>query len=149
MAKAKIVVTDDDPEIRDTMRELLETRGYTVVTAADRDGRMEAIRRERPDLAIVDVMMATWQDGFEMSRELKLSAITIKRAYFDLEKDGYIVTRAGLGSFVADINKEKIRGEKMAEIRKDVSRLIKTGSQFDISVDEIIALIREEAQNRD
>ncbi len=71
MAKAKIVVTDDDPEIRDTMRELLETRGYTVVTAADRDGGMEAIRRERPDLAIVDVMMATWQDGFEMSRELK------------------------------------------------------------------------------
>jgi len=71
MAKAKIVVTDDDPEIRDTMRELLETRGYTVVTAADRDTGMEAIRRERPDLAIVDVMMATWQDGFEMSRELK------------------------------------------------------------------------------
>jgi len=85
----------------------------------------------------------------EMSKELKLSAITIKRAYFDLEKDGYIVTRAGLGSFVAEINKEKIRGEKMAEIRKEVSRLIKTGSQFDISVDEIIALIREEASNRD
>lgn len=71
MAKAKIVVTDDDPEIRDTMQALLETRGYTVVTAADREEGMEAIRRERPDLAIIDAMMTTWQDGFEMSRELK------------------------------------------------------------------------------
>jgi len=85
----------------------------------------------------------------EMSKELKLSAITIKRAYFDLENDGYIVTRAGLGSFVADINKEKIRGEKMAEIRREVRRLVKAGGQFDISVDEIIALIREEASKHD
>jgi GntR family transcriptional regulator len=85
----------------------------------------------------------------EMSKELKLSAITVKRAYFDLEKDGYIVTRAGLGSFVADINKEKIRGEKLAEIRREVQRLVKTGNQFDISADEIIALIREEANNGD
>lgn len=71
MAKAKIVVTDDDPEIRDTLQALLESRGYTVVTAADRDAGMEAIRSERPDLIIVDVMMSTWQDGFDMSREIK------------------------------------------------------------------------------
>ncbi|MHC4517132.1 MAG: response regulator [Planctomycetota bacterium] len=74
MAKAKIVVTDDDPEIRDTMKALLETRGYTVVTAADREEGMEAIRRERPDLAIIDAMMTSWQDGFDMSRELKKDA---------------------------------------------------------------------------
>jgi CheY-like chemotaxis protein len=71
MAKAKIVVTDDDREIRDTMQALLEGRDYTVVTAASRDEGMKAIRRERPDLAIVDVMMDTWQDGFDMSREIR------------------------------------------------------------------------------
>ncbi|MFC1764135.1 response regulator [Planctomycetota bacterium] len=71
MAKAKIVVTDDDPEIRDTMQALLETRGYTVITAANREEGMEAIKRERPNLAILDVMMETWEDGFEMSREIK------------------------------------------------------------------------------
>lgn len=71
MVRAKIVVTDDDPEIRDTMQALLEARGYTVVTAADREEGMEAIRRERPDLAIIDAMMTSWQDGFDMSRELK------------------------------------------------------------------------------
>ncbi len=71
MGKAKIVVTDDDREIRDTMQALLEMRGYTVVTAANRDEGMATIRRERPDLAILDVMMESWQDGFEMSREIK------------------------------------------------------------------------------
>lgn len=71
MAKAKIVVTDDDPEIRDTLQAMLEARGYAVVTAANREEGMATIQREKPDLAILDVMMATWQDGFEMSRELK------------------------------------------------------------------------------
>ena len=71
MEKARIVVTDDDPEIRDTVQALLETRGYTALTAADRDEGMATIKRERPDLVILDVMMETWQDGFEMSREIK------------------------------------------------------------------------------
>lgn len=71
MAKAKIVVTDDDPEIRDTIRAMLEMRGYMAFTAADRDEGMATIRRERPDLVILDVMMESWQDGFEMSREMR------------------------------------------------------------------------------
>ena len=41
----------------------------------------------------------------EMSKELKISMITIKRAYSDLESEGYIFTRPGLGSFVAGIGK--------------------------------------------
>ena len=71
MANAKIVVIDDDREIRDTVQALLETRGYAALTAADRDGGMTLIRSERPDLVILDVMMETWQDGFETSREIK------------------------------------------------------------------------------
>ena len=71
MEKTKIVVTDDDAEIRDTLQAMLETRGYAAVTAADRDEGMATIRRERPDLVILDVMMESWQDGFEMSREMR------------------------------------------------------------------------------
>jgi len=71
MGRTKIVVTDDDPEIRDTIQAMLETRGYVAVTAADRGEGMAAIRRERPDLVILDVMMDSWQDGFEMSREMR------------------------------------------------------------------------------
>jgi DNA-binding response OmpR family regulator len=71
MKKAKIVVTDDDPEIRDTIQAMLEMRGYTALTAPDRNEGMATIRRERPDLVILDVMMESWQDGFEMSREMR------------------------------------------------------------------------------
>ncbi len=42
-----------------------------MITAADRTEGMEKIRTEKPDLLILDVMMSTWQDGFEMARELK------------------------------------------------------------------------------
>jgi DNA-binding response OmpR family regulator len=71
MGKAKIVITDDDQDIRDSLQAILEAQQYDVITAADRVEGLEKIRAEKPDLAILDVMMTTWEDGFEMSRELK------------------------------------------------------------------------------
>ena len=71
MGKAKIVIADDDQDLRDSLQAILENQQYTVITAADKTEGMEKIKTEKPDLAILDVMMATWQDGFEMSRELK------------------------------------------------------------------------------
>ena len=71
MENAKIVVVDDDQDIRDSLEAILEDNQYSVVTAADKAEGLEKIRAEKPDLAILDVMMSTWQDGFEMARELK------------------------------------------------------------------------------
>ena len=71
MAKAKILVTDDDQDIRDSLQAILEGKDYEVVTAADRAEGMEKVKADKPDLMILDVMMSTWQDGFEMARELK------------------------------------------------------------------------------
>jgi len=71
MESAKIVVVDDDQDIRDSLQAILEGRQYTVITAADKTEGLEKIRTEKPDLAILDVMMSTWEDGFEMARELK------------------------------------------------------------------------------
>ena len=85
----------------------------------------------------------------EMSRELKISEITIKRAYSDLENEGFILTRSGLGSYVADINKEKLREEKWEEIQKDILKILKTAEKFDIPAGEIIALIREIKEKSD
>lgn len=79
----------------------------------------------------------------EMTRELGISEITIKRAYADLELEGYIFTRAGLGSFVADVNKEKMKQAKMEEIRQELTRILKSGEKFDISADDIIEAIRK------
>lgn len=79
----------------------------------------------------------------EMTRELGISEITIKRAYADLEHEGYIFTRSGLGSFVADVNKERMRNEKLEEIRQELAKILKSGEKFDISADDIINTIQK------
>ena len=71
MENVKILIADDDQDIRDSLQAILEARQYNVVTAADKEEGMEKVKTEKPDLLILDVMMSTWQDGFEMSRELK------------------------------------------------------------------------------
>lgn len=71
MQNAKIMVVDDDPGIRDSVQTILESRQYTVITAADRTEGMEKIKAERPDLLILDIMMSSWLDGLDMSKKLK------------------------------------------------------------------------------
>jgi DNA-binding response OmpR family regulator len=71
MENARILIVDDDADLTKALKVTLESRKYTVVTAADRAEGMEKAQAQKPDLFILDVMMGTWQDGFEMSRELK------------------------------------------------------------------------------
>ncbi len=71
MANEKILIVDDDQDLIAALQATLQSKQYTVVTAADRAEGMGKIRIDKPDLVILDVMMSTWSDGFEMSRELK------------------------------------------------------------------------------
>jgi GntR family transcriptional regulator len=84
----------------------------------------------------------------EMSKELKISMITIKRAYADLENEGYIITRSGMGSYVANINKQSLRQEKLIEIRKDIANILQTAQKFGIPTKDVIALLEEKKENR-
>ena len=78
MENAKILIVDDDLDLTKALKVTLESENYGVVTASDRMEGMEKIKAERPDLIILDVMMSTWQDGFEMARELKKDSQFIK-----------------------------------------------------------------------
>jgi len=71
MRNAKILLVDDDADHNRVLKALLENDRYTVVTAIDRAEGMERIKSDKPNLIILDVMMSSWHDGFEMSRELK------------------------------------------------------------------------------
>ena len=71
MEKSKILIVDDDPDVVKSLRAALESEQYTVFEASSRTEGMEAVKTNMPDLIVLDVMMSTWQDGFEMSRELK------------------------------------------------------------------------------
>lgn len=78
----------------------------------------------------------------EMAKELKISMITIKRAYADLENEGYILTRSGLGSYIADINRDTLRDEKLAEIRTELARILAAAARYAISADDIFSSLR-------
>jgi CheY-like chemotaxis protein len=71
MENTKIVVVDDDQDIRDSLQVILEGKQYTVITAANKKEGMEKIKSEKPDLIMLDVMMSSQFDGLDMSRELK------------------------------------------------------------------------------
>ena len=71
MAQGKILIIDDDPDITEAMTVVLENRGYEVRSAQDGTQGMEQLKKARPDLIILDVMMPTSQEGFDFSRELK------------------------------------------------------------------------------
>lgn len=74
MRQGKILIIDDDPDITEAMKTVLENRGHEVRNAFDSTEGMERLREARPDLIILDVMMRTSQEGFELSRELKHNA---------------------------------------------------------------------------
>ncbi len=79
----------------------------------------------------------------EMARELKISEITIKRAYTDLENEGYILTRSGLGSFIADINRAKLRREKLVQARNEIRKILNTGKRFGIEPSDLVDIIQK------
>jgi len=79
----------------------------------------------------------------ELAEGLQTSAITIKRAYLDLENEDYILTRAGMGSFVAEIDRARLRSEKLGEFRTALSGILATGAKFGIKADDLVHLIRQ------
>ena len=72
-----VLVVDDDPEIVTMVSMRLGKRGYRVVTASDGNDALEAARRERPALIVLDVMMPG-RTGWEVARALKQDPVTEK-----------------------------------------------------------------------
>ncbi len=66
----KILLVDDDPDIRDVVTMILETKGYETVTACDGIEFLAALRTEEPDLMIIDLLMPR-MDGFAVLKELE------------------------------------------------------------------------------
>jgi len=71
MRQGRILIIDDDPDITEAMKTILENSGHEVGSALNSEQAMERLREVRPDVIILDVMMRTSQEGFEFSRRLK------------------------------------------------------------------------------
>lgn len=75
-----------------------------------------------------------------LARDLNISVITTKRAYEELQKQGFIDIVPGKGTFVAGFNKEIIFEEKIKEIENKIEEIIEISKIIDVSKKEIIEI---------
>lgn len=98
---AKILIVDDDPDFVNATRTVLESSAYKVATAYSRGEAMSQIKKVKPDLILLDIMMDRLDDGFTICYKLKhdrelqnvpifaISSITEKTGFkFNPETDG-------------------------------------------------------------
>lgn len=82
-----------------------------------------------------------------LSADLKISALTVKKAYDCLEADGFIVTVHGKGSFIARGNQNLLLEEKRKEVESELEQAIRDGRKCgmkDAEIRELFDLIMEE-----
>ena len=82
-----------------------------------------------------------------LSKELKISALTVKKAYDHLEQEGFVTTVHGKGSFVASTNQELLIEEQRKEVEADLEAAIRkarTSGMEDDEIRELFQLIMED-----
>ena len=77
-----------------------------------------------------------------LAKQLHISIITTKRAYEDLERDGFIQSFTGKGSFVAKQDKELIREEGLKVIEEHLTQATEKAKQYGITQKELIDLLK-------
>lgn len=77
-----------------------------------------------------------------LAKELRISVITTKRAYEDLERDGFIYTVVGKGSFVAEKNMEFIREEQLRYVEEQLTKAVEGAKAGGIGLDELLEILR-------
>ena len=99
---AKILVVDDDPDFVKLTRTILQSQDYQVIAAPNGEKALAAMRKEKPDLVLLDIMMSYILDGLDVSREMAedpglrdipvimITSLTGAREQVSLPSDEYI-----------------------------------------------------------
>ena len=77
-----------------------------------------------------------------LAKELRISAITTKRAYEELEREGFIVSMTGKGSFVAGRDLEFVREEQLRQIEEHMAAIAELAASCKLSFDELVEMLR-------
>jgi len=114
MTSAKVLIVDDESQIRRVLRTTLTSQGYTVAEAKSGDEALELIRQERPDLILLDVNMPG-RSGLETCREVRSNSdipiimLTVRNTErdkvqaLDVGADDYVVKPFGSEELMARI----------------------------------------------
>lgn len=76
-----------------------------------------------------------------LSKDIKISVMTIKKAYDELESEGYITSIQGKGTFVAPQNTQLVQEQVRREIEKHIEKAVTLSHRFRIPVEELTQLI--------
>ena len=77
-----------------------------------------------------------------LAKELQISVITTKRAYEELEREGFIETVAGKGSYVAAQDRELLREKKLQIIEERLQGAVIEGRQLGLTIDELYEILK-------
>jgi len=77
-----------------------------------------------------------------LAKELQISVITTKRAYDELERDGFISTVPGKGSYVSAQNKELLKETRLRIVEEKLADAVSAAKSIDLSLEEMQAMIR-------
>lgn len=132
----KILIADDEPEIRDLLRLYLEKDGYEIIEAADGMEAMTAINEEKIDLVILDIMMPGI-DGYRVLRNLReknnIPVIMLSAKSGDSDKI------LGLDMGADDyITKPFTPLEAVARVNSNIRRFYSLGAGKQKAVDELV-----------
>ncbi len=77
-----------------------------------------------------------------LAQEIKISVMTIKKAYDELEKEGYLKSIQGKGTFVAPKNTELAKEQAQKEIEKYIEKIVSISNKFEIDENDIIEIFK-------
>lgn len=77
-----------------------------------------------------------------LAQDIRISVMTIKKAYDELENEGYIITRQGKGSFVAPKNTSLLQEQAKKDIEKHIEEIKIIANKFDLDKKELLELIQ-------
>ena len=77
-----------------------------------------------------------------LAKDLRISVITTKRAYEDLERDGFITTVVGKGSFVASTDSEFLREEQLRTAEAHLTQAVRAARLGGIDIEELVEVLR-------
>lgn len=77
-----------------------------------------------------------------LAKDLRISVITTKRAYDELEKDGYIYSVAGKGSYVAEKNTEILREAHLKEIEEHIRKILEIAPSCKLTIGDILEMFK-------
>ena len=77
-----------------------------------------------------------------LAQDIKISAMTIKKAYDELEKEGYLKSIQGKGTFVAPKNTELAKEQAQKDIEKYIEKIVSISNRFQIDENDVIEMFK-------